>query len=352
MKKGLILLLLNSISILVKAQNTGIGIATPLTKLHIYTGASGINPYSQFSPLAVESNSHTYINILSPAANETGILFGSGSAVNGVIMYNNTSNLNGFQFRTNGNQTRMVIDNVGNVGIGTSSPNAPLTFPPFLGKKITLYPGVSGDVGFAVQGNLLQIYSDNPNADIAMGYDQAGTFTERFRVRANGSLSVNGSLGGTGQVLQSNGGAANSWVNGTNALYNSSSMVTSTGALTISQANGIIPIPGLTQSFTLSGNAKVMVSFTLPMSTFFCSFCVASNVRIYIRSNGSSVGVFNTTVANGGLGLISGSTLLSLGSGSYTLDIAANVIAGPDCFFYANDGSFGTCNMILQVIRQ
>ena len=57
------------------------------------------------------------------------------------------------------------------VGIGNPSPNAPLSFPPLLGKKITLYPGVSGDVGMSVQGNLLQIYSDNPNADIALGYE-------------------------------------------------------------------------------------------------------------------------------------------------------------------------------------
>ena len=152
--------------------------------------------------------------------------------------------------------------------------------------------------------------------------------------------------------MQSNGGGANTWVNPTNALYNSSTSVNSTSALVISQANGVIPIPGLSNSFTLSGNAKVMVSFTLPMSTFFCSFCVASNVRIYIRSNGGAVGVYNTTVANGALGLISGSNLLSLGPGSYTLDIAANVTSGPDCFFYANDGSFGSCNMIVQVIRQ
>lgn len=80
-----------------------------------------------FSPLAVESNGHTYINILSPAVNEGAILFGQpGSSANGVIMYNNTSTPNGFQFRNNGNLTRMVIDNSGNVGIGTTNPSEKL----------------------------------------------------------------------------------------------------------------------------------------------------------------------------------------------------------------------------------
>jgi len=78
----------------------------------------------------------------------------------------------------------------GNVGIGYSNSNVPLSFAPLLGKKITLYPGATGDVGFAVQGNLLQIYSDNPNADIAFGYDQAGVLTERMRIKADGSVSI------------------------------------------------------------------------------------------------------------------------------------------------------------------
>ncbi len=107
----------------------------------------------------------------------------------------------GFGMNTlNGNVKMMGL-----VGIGTTTPNAPLSFAASLGKKITLYPGVTGDVGMAVQGNLLQIYADNPSADIALGYDQAGVFTERFRVKANGALMINGNAGTAGQVLKSNG---------------------------------------------------------------------------------------------------------------------------------------------------
>ena len=107
-------------------------------------------------------------------------------------MYNGGGTPNGFQFRVDGNNTRMVITSNGNVGIGVLNPNVPLGFAATLGKKITLYPGATGDVGMAVQGNLLQIYTDHPNADIAFGYDQAGAIvmTERMRIKGNGNVGL------------------------------------------------------------------------------------------------------------------------------------------------------------------
>jgi hypothetical protein len=100
------------------------------------------------------------------------------------------------------------------VGIGNNNPNAPLAFAPSLGKKITLYPGTSGDAGFGMAGNRLQIYADNPNADVAIGYDAAGTFNEKFAVKPTGALAVNSNTGIAGQVLTSNGAsAAATWSN-------------------------------------------------------------------------------------------------------------------------------------------
>jgi hypothetical protein len=123
MKQTLLLICGLASTLFGQAQNVGIGTSVPFTKLHVYNGASGTFPFA-FSPLAVESNGHTYINILSPAANEGAILFGQpGSSANGVLMYNNISTPNGFQFRNNGNLTRMVITNTGSVGIGVLNPD-------------------------------------------------------------------------------------------------------------------------------------------------------------------------------------------------------------------------------------
>ena len=125
MKKKIILLHLLAVAFFANAQYVGIGTATPLAKLHISSGASGnITP---FSPLVVEGNNNTYINLLSPNANETAVLFGkANNAASGGIVYNNLNTLNGFQFRTNGNITRMVLDNNGSVGIGVTIPQATL----------------------------------------------------------------------------------------------------------------------------------------------------------------------------------------------------------------------------------
>lgn len=94
------------------------------------------------------------------------------------------------------------------VGIGNNTPNAPLAFGAVGGKKITLYPGATGDVGFGVANNRLQIYSDNPNADVAIGYDAAGVFNERFSVKPNGALALVTNTGVAGEVLTSGGANA------------------------------------------------------------------------------------------------------------------------------------------------
>src|SRR5207249_4293878 len=80
--------------------------------------------------LALESNTNNFLDILAPDANETGVLFGRpGSSVPnaaGGIIYNDGSTVDGLQFRTGGNVTRMVVTSAGNAGVGTVAPSARL----------------------------------------------------------------------------------------------------------------------------------------------------------------------------------------------------------------------------------
>jgi len=72
--------------------------------------------------------------------------------------------------------------------------NGILQFPATLAKKITLYPGTTGDVGFGVQGNQLLIYADHPAAMVRLGYDQAGVFTNNLDIYGNGNAWLRGTL--------------------------------------------------------------------------------------------------------------------------------------------------------------
>ncbi|MEP7144678.1 MAG: tail fiber domain-containing protein, partial [Ferruginibacter sp.] len=75
------------------------------------------------SSLVVESGTDNYVSILAPDNAETSILFGNpANNVSGGIVYNNSTNPNGLQFRNNGNITSMVLSKDGNLGVGTSTP--------------------------------------------------------------------------------------------------------------------------------------------------------------------------------------------------------------------------------------
>jgi hypothetical protein len=91
---------------------------------------------------------------------------------------------------------KMRIRGNGNVGIGIMNPSAPLSFPATLGKKISLYPGGTGDVGMAVEGNDFRLYTDNAAAKVSIGYSQyaANFFQSNLEVYANGNAWLRGTL--------------------------------------------------------------------------------------------------------------------------------------------------------------
>ena len=130
----------------VAGQNIGIGITTPQAKLHVSEGNSGTVPV-KYSRFALESNGHTFVNLMGPPDFETGIVFSySNNANDGAIIYNNSDTRNGFQFRTMGNLTRMTITSAGLVGINNSSPQATLDVAGTL-RASSLSLGIGGNDG-------------------------------------------------------------------------------------------------------------------------------------------------------------------------------------------------------------
>jgi hypothetical protein len=149
----------NALTIL-RNGNTGIGTVNPGTRLHIVQGPSGYTG-GNFPGMVLEGNSNLYFNLLSPNNSETAIMFGKASdAASGGIVYNNTAHLNGMEFRTNGNATRMVLIDNGNLGIGNNVPAV----------KLHVSNGSSGNTSplspFAVESNTntyINVLSPNAN---------------------------------------------------------------------------------------------------------------------------------------------------------------------------------------------
>jgi hypothetical protein len=101
--------------------NIGIGTTSPEANLHIFKGNAGAVTAPPNSPLVVENSTHSYINVLAPSVSERGIVFGDNlNAVDAGIIY--LGHTNEMQFRTNGNISRMVLAQDGNLGIGVPHP--------------------------------------------------------------------------------------------------------------------------------------------------------------------------------------------------------------------------------------
>jgi hypothetical protein len=104
------------------AGNVGIGTTAPARRLHVSAGSSGATSTSS-AEAVIEDDASTFMHFLTPNNTESGILFGDPThSIGGGIVFNSAANPEGMQFRAGGNNTQMVLDASGNLGIGTTSP--------------------------------------------------------------------------------------------------------------------------------------------------------------------------------------------------------------------------------------
>jgi hypothetical protein len=209
----------------INRTNTFIGLNTmyPLTKLHFQAGASDVNPFAN-TTFFIENNNHNYLHMGAADGFDNGILFSNtihNPSFGGSIQYKADNRM---LFQTNA-QTRILISSSGNVGIGTSTPNAKLDVNgDVVIRKKTLLPITTQTVNNFDRNGASVICTGTPAASaqtititgIAGGVDGMMIWiypTQNFTIRLEnenvGSIAVNRirPISGTGDILTSRGGA-------------------------------------------------------------------------------------------------------------------------------------------------
>lgn len=248
-----------------------------------------------------------------------------------------------------GNKVAFVNGNSSRFGIGNDNPTAPLGFAASMGKKISLFPAVSGDYGFSIAPNRLQIHAEAAGTDVAIGYDAAGTFTERLAVKNNGAIAVSGNAGTAGQVLQSSGpGGPPTWVSPTATQYQNIYTATSTARLALNAASSGT-IPDMNLLVPVQGTAKLLVSFSVPVDGN-CSVCGNKTPIIRLYLDGQQQRYWFVAVGPQLEPTATGTCLIDVAAGIHTVRLDANTdFNGPAGF---GTGAMGGSNLIVQVIPQ
>ncbi len=185
----------------------GIGKIAPNSPLHVVggTGAGGVLPF--FSTITAENNGNTFLSLLAPNANEAGMIFGLNSNnISGSVVYNNASTPKGLQFRTRNNITQMVLDSLGNVGIGDITPTSRLNVTSTTASNIANFDGRTGMyIGLYENATYRGYLGSFSGATTDVDFGTGGSNTTgklNFTIQASPKFSI--ATDGTSQVLGSN----------------------------------------------------------------------------------------------------------------------------------------------------
>ncbi len=133
---SLVLGSINTINDATASTNVGIGTTAPVARLHVVKDgevASGLIHSS--SAAVIENNTTNYLQLLTPVANNAGLISGtSATTIRSAVIFDADSSL---RFLSGGGTTRMAIDNVGFVGVRTTTPNSYLDVSGSFGNAAT-----------------------------------------------------------------------------------------------------------------------------------------------------------------------------------------------------------------------
>lgn len=273
---------------------------------------------------------------------------GGGTGASTIMVQGPPGAYNVLALGTQGNKVLHVNGTSQRVGIGIDGPTAPLGFAALTGKKVSLFPNGANDYGFGISPGRLQIFSDGlAGGDVAIGTDDAGTFTERFAFRNNGAFAVGGNTGTAGQVLQSNGsGAAPTWV--APATSTAAYRTLGTGSVVVNN-NVYARVPGFEAGIVTARPSNVQVSFSIPVQN------LSSTNSVYVELDFSTWSGahkrFYYTLGAGTSTVATGTFMYPVGAGMEMIFVAARAATAPGATFGSGSSTFES-ELLMTVIPQ
>ena len=169
-----------------KYLSDGLGNDSPLAMSTTAVGIGTTSPATYGADLAVQGSGNGIVSIGQATSYAT-------LQSNGQDFYLNAKGTGNIIFRNGSSDTeRMRITSAGNVGIGTTTPNQPLTIGATNGYPVIDFENSStayGDIGFQVDKMVISAYASTPLTMWTNG-------NERMRITNNGYLRLSSNSGG------------------------------------------------------------------------------------------------------------------------------------------------------------
>ena len=329
--------------------HVGIGNYANEAKLYIEDGASGYAG-GHFYGITLEGDGNRYINTIAPPQTLNGIIFRRSDTSEAGFVYDSPANPNSIQFRADIFRTRMVLSDIGYLGIGNLNPAYILD----VNSRMRIRSGgnnfTSAGIWFNNSGNNEAAFMGMQDDSHIGFWGQAGS-NWRFSMNTiTGTLSINGSEGTNNYVLTSMGSTnPPEWRSPTKFLYDNTQMKTQSADITMTNSTPAIIIPNLSFTFTVTSNAKVIVSSSLCVIQTNDAFAPNGNISVDLQLNGGFVTRMSEDLDKGNLSILRNEFVVPVPAGTHTIRLVANT--PPQTLIIYSTGPFPS-NVIFKVIPE